>query len=397
MTKAIKSDPVLINDAPSARTLRSLREWIKAGRLPAGERLPSENALAEKLQVTRASVRAALRELTRERLICSVGKKRVVSSNEPPVTRSLMADTVAIISHVSLSDASIRNESGWSNQILAGILEEIWKHDLHAMVLQPGRLQDAEIEHLISDKPRGIVVQDIPLARPDILDGLKHKGIPIVIYGDEIENPEYDRVVSDHHAGGYNMTRWLIERGCKRILCYCTFHAGMGDFRPAWYKWRFAGYQRAMKESGLEALPIVDYINPDFHQHGKAEFEMNGRMAAGFLFEYLQGPNPVDAVMSFTDGIIFPIAEACRLLGKNVNRDVAIVGYDNYWAGCHEYNWGQITPIATADKLNRRIGQELLKLLLDRVEGRLGAAQERRVIVPELRVIDENWVLQKQK
>ncbi|MGW4564962.1 GntR family transcriptional regulator [Streptomyces sp. NPDC004561] len=71
------------------RISRLLAEEIRAGRRPAGERLPGEHTLAQRFGVSRTTVRAALAELTEEGLIATRSGKGsyVVFDGRPPDER----------------------------------------------------------------------------------------------------------------------------------------------------------------------------------------------------------------------------------------------------------------------------------------------------------------------
>ena len=50
--------------------------------------------------------------------------------------------------------------------------------------------------------------------------------------------------------------------------------------------------------------------------------------------------------MAHTDGEAFAIAAACRLCGKQPQRDLMIVGYDAYWPNWLERQWEPVVPVA---------------------------------------------------
>jgi len=92
-------------------------------------------------------------------------------------------------------------------------------------------------------------------------------------------------------------------------------------------------------------------------------------------------------VMLASDGEVPPAAAACRLLGKRPREDVYLVGYDNYWSGTPWRPFEACGPQATVDKLNYQCGQEMVRLLMERVQGRLPGAKQCRVIEPKLVVL----------
>jgi DNA-binding LacI/PurR family transcriptional regulator len=81
-------------------------------------------------------------------------------------------------------------------------------------------------------------------------------------------------------------------------------------------------------------------------------------------------------------------ASAIRNFGKEPNRDVWLGGYDNYWSDCWEHEYDPTAPAATVDRQNPALGQELVTLLLDRLQGRTPLGPQRRAVKPKLVVTD---------
>jgi len=78
------------------------------------------------------------------------------------------------------------------------------------------------------------------------------------------------------------------------------------------------------------------------------------------------------------------VAAACRLLGKTPNRDIDLVGYDNYWIDVAERSQESTAPLATIDKGNVGIGHALVELLTSRLAGTLPPEPQHRLVEPRL-------------
>jgi DNA-binding LacI/PurR family transcriptional regulator len=89
---------------------------------------------------------------------------------------------------------------------------------------------------------------------------------------------------------------------------------------------------------------------------------------AGHLAPYLTGDESIDALIAVTDGEVYVLAAACRLLGKEPNKDVLLVGYDHYWEDAAEREMESVVPVATIDKRNPELGAALVQLLSERIE-----------------------------
>jgi DNA-binding LacI/PurR family transcriptional regulator len=86
--------------------------------------------------------------------------------------------------------------------------------------------------------------------------------------------------------------------------------------------------------------------------------------------------------MAASDGHVPVFSSACRLFGKAPGDDVLITGYDDYWANLPELEYETSPPAASVDKHNFEIGERMVRLLLDRAEGKLDASAQRIVVTP---------------
>lgn len=381
------------NQSPRVRAIRQLRQWIREGQLPAGEPLPPENDLAEKLTVSRTTVRAAVKSIEEEGLVRVADNRRRIVVGSVVRPHSLLSGCVAIITHFGESwPSGVTNPvaTGWERYIQLSLVDGIREAGLHALTLRFDRLQDEQVKMLLADNPRGLVLMRPSLLSSEVLNlgrQLRDMGVPVVSYG---YGPkfEFDSVTSDHAAGCRDLCRWLISKGRKRLLR--IWNQTSETELPEWRKQRDLGFESAIKEAGLEIIPPVTI--PSLHDsklQSREEYDLRARLILGYLWEHLTGPNPVDAIVAITDGECYPIATACRLLGKEPHRDITIAGYDNYWQDSPNRQWESIDPAATVDKLNLDLGRNLMSLLLERVEGNLPAEPQVRLVTPKLVVIGE--------
>lgn len=373
---------------PGARSLHLLRKWILEGRFPGGTRLPPEQELAAEIGVSRGTVRLALDKLEREGLIKGrKGRGRLVV---PGVAQagSIMSRTVGLLT-ILPQDATRFRFSGWMEAVDAGIIEAATRAGLNVLTLHPDALGEEGLRRLILDRPFGVLVAHAVGENPwgpPILERLHRGGVRIVVNGDAPELAAYDRVVSDHEAGSYELTRWLIRRGRRRVLRLWT--AGLDDY---WVKARFAGHERALREAGLDVLPLVhvkNFYSPK--ELDREAFEIGTRQFAGFLVEHLRGPSRIDAVMVVSDPDVFQAAAALELLGVKPNADVDVVGYDNNWRDCPARRYSSFIPLATIDKLNHQTGEMMVRMLLEAGQAPQGAQGRRVVVQPRLIEISQS-------
>lgn len=378
--------PYRAQQAPQARVIHSLKQWMSDGALTAGSPLPSERALSEQLRVNRGTVRRALQVLHEEGLLRTQnGRTRIVTRQQVQRAGALR-NSVALVAPLFSDAAPSDQHSGRIEYIGRGALDSIQKIGKHAMSLNPECLTREEVAMLGAQQPFGVVVTDIarqPALGMELASWFRDAGVPVCVYGDTPAKAAFDRVTSDQEDGSYQLTKFLLARGCRRILCFWS--APMDLY---WNEQRYAGYRRALEEANLAPLPPAAMPPFPVPQRAAAVFHEGVRVTAGYLVEHLIGPAPVDALMLSTDSDYFGVAAACRLCGKEPQRDIKIVGYDNYWFNDEKRFFETTAPLATMDKRNKVLGAELVNLLLERVDGRLGAAPERRVVRSQMHVTE---------
>lgn len=386
----------VINNSPRARTIRHFEEWMMDGRLMAGSRIPSEMNLAKKLKVSRTTIRLAFVDLQRRGLITLKDRHWFVEKSVN-TRKTIFSDSIAVISEpMSPHEFSDRIRSTWHiDFVQTGAIHAIHAAGYDALAVHPKRIEGDLLQRLISQRPSGaIVLCGIKEDRSGdrIARALIEGNIPFVIYGDmglATENPalvaEIDAVSSDHEAGAYALTHWLIENGRTRILRFWQLNSPPQETQP-WLQERNRGYERAMRDAGLEPLPAVQLFDPAYHNFDNTEedFKFRARTMAGFLVEHLKGPNRIDAIMAPSDGLVGHLTAALRVHEIEPNKDVWIVGYDNMWDDMESKRWEPLGPVATIDKKNLEIGSQLMSLLNQRIEGKLFERGERRIVTPEL-------------
>jgi GntR family transcriptional regulator, arabinose operon transcriptional repressor len=381
------------NSSPKVRSIRTLKQWIQQGKLLSGEQLPAENELARLLSVSRTTVRAAVKSIEQEGLLRYNENHRRIVVGPVQSGKGLVSETIVILTHLGdtpPTNSSLQSQTGWERFIQIGLLDAVREARMHALTLQLDLLKKDLIKSFVAQPPRGLVVLR-PSLHPsvslELAIALRDKGVPVVFYGfTDLE--KFDTVTSDSAAGSYELTKWLIKAGRRRPLRVWTSSSN-GEI-PEWVRQRSLGYERALKEAGLEVLPIQEYPdiwNPQLDN--REYFDMRVRLLVGYLLEHLKGPKPIDAIISLTDGDCYAIAAACRILGKEPNKDIYIVGYDNYWQESPDRRWECSVPMATVDKLNLQLGHDLMDLMLERIKGKLPAEPQLRLVKPELKIIEE--------
>jgi DNA-binding LacI/PurR family transcriptional regulator len=90
-----------------------------------------------------------------------------------------------------------------------------------------------------------------------------------------------------------------------------------------------------------------------------------------------------------SDGLAYPAAMACRLLGRRPGSDIIFAGYDGYGLYSWERQFEPVGPQVSMCKQNETIGQELVQTLLADGNAASPDMPQDRVLQPRLVVLDE--------
>lgn len=376
----------VFDTAAQRHVARKLEELFSTELRP-GQRLPPERTLAKQFGVSRPTLRNVLGELERRQLIQTGQRgqrKTRHAPHPPPAAQTVLTDTIVLVTDLpGVAHVPAGRPTGWSGYVYTGASEMIHEQKLHVLNVRHTSLIGTQIEQLIAEHPRGVVVLDNALQSANgrqLLDRAQAAHLPVVVEG--LSCPAlagFDTVGPDHEAGAYQLTKWLIARGARRILRY--YDRGAVQQRPVWLRARDCGTEHALTAAGLTILPPVFHPDVGGPPDTPQAFTALAHAVADVLVGPVQQSAPTpDAIMAISDGYVPVLAAACRLLRQTPNRDIALVGYDNYWLESPERRWEPTAPLATIDKLNPQIGRALVQLLLDRIAGQLPVEPQHRLV-----------------
>lgn len=156
----------------------------------------------------------------------------------------------------------------------------------------------------------GLIFSTATQASTHILE-LKKQGFPVVLLIRHL-NEEIDAVIMDNFKGGYEATKFLIQRDYRRIALV------NGTLELDLYRQRFEGYRAALAEAGIPYDEgLVVHGTKGWEDGYKAMYEIWGR-----------GRKP-DAVFGTSDPKALGVMKAIKEQGLKVPDDVAVMGYDN--------------------------------------------------------------------
>ena len=145
----------------------------------------------------------------------------------------------------------------------------------------------------------------------DQLNKITARGVPIVVWGAQLERQMYVTIGSDNVTGGFLATEHLINNGRKKIAFF-------GDVKLPEVASRFAGYRQALS---AHQLPFDEQLVVP------ASFLENGGQIA--MAELAARNVTYDGLFCCSDLLAMSAINILRDQNKQVPEDVAVVGYDD--------------------------------------------------------------------
>lgn len=184
----------------------------------------------------------------------------------------------------------------------------------------------------------------------DQLNELAARKVPLVVWGGQLPQQLYCSVGGDNVGGGLLATRHLLHQGRKRIVF-------LGDAQLPEVQLRRQGYLQALGEAGVAADPRLELPVP---------FEIVAAREA--LDRLCASRVRFDGVVACSDLLALQAVQAVRVAGRDVPREVAVVGYDDMPLATYSD-----PPLTTVHQPVNLAGAELVDALLAMLRGERAA------------------------
>ena len=341
------------------RIAEDLKALIFSEDIQPGDKLPSENELSKRYQVSRQTVRKAIALLENAGYVyaehgkgtfCSELVRHSKNSKNIAVVMTYLSDY--IFPQVIEGIDKVLTEQGYSiilkntrNSRSGEVrcLEELLQKDIDGMIIEPSK-------------------SHISCKHTNLYKKLDEFGIPYVfIQGCYSQMADYPHVLMDDMLGGYMITRHLITQGHRKIVGVFKSDDSQGQNRHK-------GYVKALQESGMMYNPddVVWFYTEDRGIHPYTS-----------ICQMVQEGKAMDGVVCYNDQIALEVIRALRDNGLSVPEDVSVTGYDNSQA---VNNYGlRITTIAHPQE---KLGEMAAQMLLDMIHS--GDGKRHILIQPQI-------------
>ncbi len=331
------------------------KEKISNGELVVGDELESETATAELFEVSRGTVRKALKYLKENGIIITKrGKKSCISEN----AKQLLDGLDISLTHKRICLMFINN--GEYLEPIISLLKERIRHLGWVCDVMFNHDENAErkcIDAIIEKNYDGVICtpyrENDNFAIRNYLR-LQKAGIPFVLVGQTSEKLFCDSVSNNDFMASYRVTNALIKEKCQKLI-----HVTDTRMDKIVRSDREKGYLEGIKFSKKEPI-ILDCKDSRFEEKLMAVLKEDKFQKIGFNV--------------YSDIQVEHILPSIESLGLKANKDYKII--------CFRERYLKQTDnrFKTVSVSRREIGHSALKILKDKLEGDCGNSHVTHII-----------------
>lgn len=230
--------------------------------------------------------------------------------------------------------------------VLDGFLEHTSEADYQVKIVSLRQDEPEYVANCIDDGSMDAVALLGPTVDGPLVAWARTARIPNVLIGSLPDDIPLSRVDVDDESTVYEVVRWLIDQGHRRIGIITGPSSQWSAIR------RERAYLRALQDSGLERDPALRYV-------GNYEAS-SGHAGATHLLQ--ADPRPT-AIVCGNDSVAIGAIETLHKVHVRVPEDVSVVGFDD-----HEMARWSRPPLTTIRQPLHEMGMKAAEMLIDAVE-----------------------------
>jgi len=341
--------------------LNQMRHLILSGEWTPGRRLPSEAELQRDLQISRGTIRKALKNAEVEGLIERVPSKGTFVAH--PQLRDTPSRIIGYITSDFLSD--------FQRQVLRGAEEAARAKGyrlLFSSSSQDVNTENQLLQQMLQDRVSGIMIWPVfEEALPRLLLELGERSEPPLVLMDRtLRGLACDSVASNNYAGAFAATEHLIQLGHERIVFMTRPLLQLSTIAA-----RLRGYEDALRDAGK--TPPEPWIIGGEDQRQGEHYTLslyNGGITGletNEIAERLRQPQRPTAILAMNDLTALLVLKAATQADLSVPQDLSLVGFDDLY-----FLTFLPVPLTTVAQDTHGLGRRAAGLLIERIEGYTG-------------------------
>ena len=293
-----------------------LRTYIDENKFGNHLKLPSENALASRLEVSRETVRSALARLENEGLIVKVKGSGTFINKET----AFMADMVKDFGGLKIGLILQGHDKDANSALIKGIQDVLVEDNVKLRIFLTDNKYVNErrcLQTVIHQDFSGFIVDGVKasLLNPnlDCYQQIYNKKIPIIFYNNYYQNLQCPHVVVNDRHCALRLLSLLIKKGHRKI-------AGIFNYDNYQSIEKFHGMTAAMRRFDVEFQD--DYVR--WYFSGEA---LETKFAKT-LEKFIKGLPGCTAIVCCNYMIYRMVAGILEQMGKKIPDDYSIVCFD---------------------------------------------------------------------
>ncbi len=287
-------------------------------------------------------------------------------------TKKFICDTAREMGYIANSSAgALRSGKSRSIAIIVGdisnphfsiIIKEmesrLREFSYNAIIMNTD--EDEEIERAaiisaISKSVDGILICPVQKTKKNI-EFLEQSHVPYMLFGRHFSDIDSSFVVCDDENGGFAAAEYLIDKGHRNILFINApeYISSAAD--------RHMGALRAFEEKGMPKALLRHIVSPT----------LGGDES---MADILRENAECTAIICFSDLIAMQVCYLLKRMGKDVPRDISVVGFDNI---ASKFYFPLMISSVTSSKTKMSI--KAVECMMDIIDGKKN--EPHKVILP---------------
>jgi DNA-binding LacI/PurR family transcriptional regulator len=215
---------------------------------------------------------------------------------------------------------------------------------------------------LVSRGVDGLLLVPTSSGNAEKFHELVGRGLPLVFVDRYVGGVPADVVATDNVEAARHATRYLLDRGCRRLLCISFSQEASSALD------RVKGYREALQGGGLDPR-----AHPVLQVRYAAGESVSERLGA-----HLARSGVPDGILCTTDGFVIETVRFLRAQGVRVPGQTLVTG------GFFVSGWNEIMdpPLAVVSQDFRAIADHAVRFVLERIEGERPLPAPRVQLVP---------------
>lgn len=295
---------------------REILTWITTTRFKPHDKLPSENEIAQRFEMSRQTVRQALGELEQDGWLYRLQGKGTFVSDQPAGERRSSSSGLSIgmiTTHISDYIFPI---------IVRGVESELRSLGGRLLLASTDNEKEKEresLESMLHEPLDGLIIEPTKSAEGNpnfrFFLALDAQNIPYIMLNERYSDVDAPCLRLDDEQGGYLATRHLLELGHQRIAGFFKMDDNQGVHR-------MRGFRRAHREAQLPLIPDL------LLRYTTEEKDWRPLETVAELLSRDPADRPT-AIVCYNDQLAVRLLDVIRQLGLNVPEDISLVGFDD--------------------------------------------------------------------